>query len=238
MGVAPEAVNMSATLEQPSRVVPMLFNGDRMTQAEFHRVYERMPEDVKAELIEGVVYMASPLGIEHGRRHLHLGTILTLFEVGTPGVQAVDNATVILSGADEPQPDLSLRILPECGGQTRNHGLYIAGAPELIVEVAHSSRAIDLHAKRRAYARYGGIEYLVADLEGERLYWIDLRADQDLTADADGIYRMRTFPGLWIDGRALFAYDVARLTATLNAGLATPEHATFVAALAARRAGG
>jgi Uma2 family endonuclease len=155
----------------------------------------------------------------------------------TPGVRGSDNTTVILGAEDEPQPDLSLRILPEYGGQARTQGLYIAGAPELIVEIAHSSRAIDLHAKRRSYARHGGIEYLVADLEDARLHWIDLQADQDLTADSSGVYRLRTFPGLWIDGPALFAYDVARLTATLNAGLASPEHATFVAALAARRTG-
>jgi Uma2 family endonuclease len=149
----------------------------------------------------------------------------------------VDNSTTILSDDDEPQPDLSLRVLPEFGGQTRTEDNLIVGAPELMVEVAHSSRAIDLHGKRRAYARHGGIEYLVADLEDARLHWIDLRTDRDLAADADGVCRIRTFPGLWIDGPALFAYDIARLTSTLTAGLATPEHAAFVAALAARRPG-
>ena len=237
MVVVPEVTTLSATLQPSPQGLPALYNGDRMTQPEFHRVYERMPGDVKAELVEGVVYTASPVGIEHGRRHLHLGVVLGLYEAATPGVQAVDNSTTVVSDEDEPQPDLSLRVLPECGGQTRTDGNYIAGEPELVVEVAHSRRAIDLHAKRRAYARHGGIEYLVADLEDARLHWIDLRADQDLAADADGVYRIRAFPGLWIDGPALFAYDVARLTATLNAGLATPEHAAFVAALATRRPG-
>jgi Uma2 family endonuclease len=235
MAIARE-VAMSAVLTKVRRD-PLVRNGDRMTQGEFHRLYDRMSEDVKAELVEGVVYMTSPVGLEHGRLHVHLATVLTLYAGSTPGVEVTDNATVILSGEDEPQPDVSLRILPECGGQTRPQGIYIAGAPELIAEVAYSSRAIDLHAKRRAYARHGGIEYLVADLEGERLHWIDLRADQDLTVDPDGVCRIRAFPGLWIDGPALFAYDVARLTGTLSAGLASPEHAAFVAALAARRSG-
>jgi Uma2 family endonuclease len=208
-----------------------------MSQPEFHRAYERTPEHMKAELVEGVVHMASPLSVHHGDAHFALSILLGHYVVATPGVRGTDNATVILGPADEPQPDLSLRILPEFGGQTRVDGRYLAGAPELIVEVAYSSRDIDLGAKRRAYARHGGIEYLVADLEGERLHWIDLRADQDLTADPDGVYRMRTFPGLWIDGPAPFAYDVARLTAALNAGLASPEHVAFVAALAARRSG-
>ncbi|HJZ90085.1 MAG TPA: Uma2 family endonuclease [Gemmataceae bacterium] len=226
---------MSATLQRAARTTPALYNGDRMTQREFHRVYERMPEDVRAELIEGVVYMASPLSVHHGDVHCLLATLLGMYAMATTGVRPTDNATTILGEDDEPQPDLSLRILPEYGGQTRTQDNYIAGAPELIVEVAHSSRAIDLHAKRRAYARHGGIEYLVADLEDARLHWIDLRTDQDLTADPDGVCRMHTFPGLWMDGPALFAYNVARLTATLNAGLASAEHATFVAALAARR---
>ena len=228
---------MSATLRPGSQEAPALRDGERMTQRDFHRAYERTPEDVKAELIEGVVYMASPVGLEHGRRHLHLGLILGLYEAATPGVQAADNSTAILSDTDEPQPDLSLRVLPEYGGQTRVADNLIVGAPELMVEVAHSSRAIDLHAKRRAYSRHGGVEYLVADLESDRLHWIDLRGDQDLAADADGVCRIRTFPGLWIDGPALFAYDLARLTATLSAGLAAPEHAAFVAALSARRNG-
>jgi Uma2 family endonuclease len=196
---------MSATLQPATRQAPALYNGDRMTQREFHRAYEHVAEELKAELVDGVVYMASPVGLEHGRLHVHLGMLLTLYEAATPGVQAADNATVILSASDEPQPDLSLRVLPELGGQTRTQGMYIAGAPELVVEVVHSSRAIDLHAKRRAYARHGGIEYLVADLEGARLHWIDLRADQDLSGDPDGVYRMRAFPGLWIDGPALFS---------------------------------
>lgn len=225
---------MSTTLRPAPPEAATLRHGDRMSQPEFHRAYELTPKHVKAELVEGVVHMASPLSVRHGDAHCLMATVLGMYAAATPGVRPTDNATVILGPADEPQPDLSLRILPEFGGQTRVDGRYLAGAPELIVEVAYSSRDIDLGAKRRAYARHGGIEYLVADLEDARLHWIDLRADRDLRADPDGVYQMRTFPGLWIDGPALFAYDVARLTATLNAGLASPEHATFVAALAAR----
>ena len=41
--------------------VPLLEPGDRLTRAEFERRYEAMPELRKAELIEGVVYMPSPV---------------------------------------------------------------------------------------------------------------------------------------------------------------------------------
>lgn len=40
------------------------------------------------------------------------------------------------------------------------------------------------------------------------------------------------FPGLWLDGHAVREEDLGRLTGTLKAGLATPEHAAFVQRLA------
>lgn len=228
---------MSATLQRTGREIPTLHSGDQMTQPEFHRAYLRMSKSTKAELIEGVVYVASPVGIEHADMHFLFATMLGMYVLATPGVRGADNATTILGEEDEPQPDLSLRILPDFGGQSRTEDNHIVGAPELIAEIAHSSRALDLHTKRSAYRQNGVLEYLVADIEDERLHWFDLRADQELTPDSDGVFRVRTFPGLWIDGAALFAYDLSRLTAALNAGLASPQHVEFVAALATRRTG-
>jgi Uma2 family endonuclease len=206
-----------------------LNNGDRMAQAEFHQLYEQTPEGFKAELIGGIVYVASPLRIRHGKNHLPLGSLFFAYESATPGVECCDNTTVILGDESEPQPDLILRILPEYGGQSRTtEDDYIDGAPELVAEVAFSSRAIDLHAKRDDYRRHGVLEYLVLNLRDRRLHWFDLRADRELTPDADGVYRVQTFPGLWVHGEALLARDSQRLLATLNAGLATPEHGAFV----------
>jgi Uma2 family endonuclease len=222
----------------PPAEVPELHSGDRMTQKEFHRIYTQMPEDFKAELIGGIVYVASPLKIRHGKSHIPLSALFFLYEAQTPGVECCDNTTVILSDEGEPQPDLFLRMLPEYGGQSRTtEDDYVEGAPELIAEVAYSSRAIDLHDKRQEYARFGVLEYLVLNLRDRRLHWFDLRAGTELTPDADGVYRIRTFPGLWIHGEALLARDSQRMLATLNQGLATPEHAAFVQRLANSRRG-
>src|SRR5262249_43328177 len=103
----------------PPPGVPLLENGDRMTQAEFHRRYKACPPHVRAELIGGIVYMTSPLRRPHGNYHLKLGLALELYASGTPGVEAGDNATAILGEESEPQPDLALRILPEYGGRSR-----------------------------------------------------------------------------------------------------------------------
>ncbi|MGA2585164.1 MAG: Uma2 family endonuclease [Tepidisphaeraceae bacterium] len=213
-----------------------LNSGDKMTRAEFHRVYKKMPEDFKAELIGGIVYVASPLSYGHGKAHVSLGMVLGTYEVNTPGVDAGDNATVLLGEDSEPQPDLYLRILPEYGGQSRtNREDYIEGAPELIVEVANSSRAVDLHAKRADYARFGVMEYLVVSLKDDQVHWFDLRSNKPLKADSNGIIRAKTFPGLWLDTRSVLARNLKKMLQVLNEGIASPEHAEFVKSLAARR---
>jgi Uma2 family endonuclease len=216
-----------------------LHTGDKMTREEFHRVYEMMPEHVKAELIGGIVYVASPLSRGHGMNHLPLGSLFFAYEGATPGVESGDNTTVLLGDESEPQPDLYLRIIPECGGQSRtSKDDYVDGAPELIAEIAHSSRSIDLHAKRDDYTRYGVQEYLVLSVRERQLRHFDLRARQEIPPEPDGILRLQTFPGLWVDAQALLVKDHARLMATLQRGLASPEYAAFVKRLAAAHAGG
>ncbi len=213
-----------------------LYSGDRMSREEFHRLYEQTPEDFKAELIGGIVYVASPLRLTHGEPHALLGAVLVAYSSRTLGTQVSDNTTVMLGDDGEPQPDLFLRILPEHGGQSSTTADdYVLGAPELIIELAHSSRAIDLHAKKEMYARYGGREYVVACLREKELRWFDLAAGKDLAADAAGLLRIGVFPGLWINGPTLFANDYSQLMTTLEQGLATPEHAAFVRQLAEHR---
>jgi Uma2 family endonuclease len=225
---------------QPTRITrsaecPELHSGDRMTRAEFHRIYERMPKSFKAELIGGIVYVASPLRLPHGSNHPYLGAVVTAYAGHTPGVEVNDNTTVFLGEEGEPQPDLSLRILPEYGGRSRTTAdEYIEGPPEWISEIAHSSKAIDLHFKKEDYQRNGVLEYLVMCVKEKQLRWFDLQADEEVKPDADGIYRMRSFPGLWIHGQALFARDYQNLMKALAEGLATAEHQAFVQKLASQ----
>ena len=224
------------TINPPAKAPEELHSGDRLTREEFHRIYEQTPEGFRAELVGGIVYLASPLGRRHGTAHPVLSAALAAYQGHTPGVEVGDNTTILLGDEGEPQPDLYLRILPEHGGQSgTTKDDYVEGAPELIAEIAHSSRAIDLHAKRRDYTRYGVLEYLVVNLADEKVHWFDLRADEELAADADGVVRVRTFPGLWIDPAGLLTQDYQRLMKVLAESLATPEHAEFARSLAARR---
>jgi Uma2 family endonuclease len=215
---------------------PGLENGDRLTQPEFHRRYEAMPEDVKAELIGGIVYMASPLKPRHGSAHARLVGCLILYEEATPGVEALDNTTAIMDPENEPQPDAAL-ILSEGGNTWINNEGFLEGAPEFIAEIASTSAAIDLHRKREEYEKAQVHEYMVADMQGKRVYWWKVHRSKyvPLKSGADGIFRSEVFPGLWLDPNALLRLDTRGLLKVLRQGLASRDHAKFVARLARRR---
>lgn len=216
--------------------LPPLHNGDRMTQAEFHGRYQAYPEDMKFELVGGIVYMASPLKWPHGTYHTKLALALTLYEAATPGAECGDNTTTILGEESEPQPDLTLRLAAEAGGQSQiNEEQYVQGPPELLAEVSLSTRSLDMNQKREDYRLAGVVEYLVVCIEEQELHWFHFPSQSELRP-RQGIYRSRIFPGLWIDGAALLARDSNRLIAAVQQGLATAEHARFVKRLQARRA--
>jgi Uma2 family endonuclease len=112
-------MNSADRYTRPPRLPPSLMNGDRLKQPDFHRRYLEYPEDVKIELIGGVVYVASPQRRAHGRYQLLLGRAALTYEDATPGVEVLDNTTTILGEESEPQPDLSLRILSAFQGRSR-----------------------------------------------------------------------------------------------------------------------
>ena len=155
-------------------------------------------------------------------------------------MQGSDNGTVRLDLENEPQPDAFLRIAPECGGQSRNDDEYVAGPPELIAEISVSSVSYDLHDKLRAYQRNGVREYLVWRVWDSAIDWFVLREGpfERLPPTEAGHYQSEVFPGLWLDLAALLRGDVAQVLAVLQQGIASPEHAAFVAGFRPRPASG
>lgn len=224
-----------AHLNDSAGRIPPLVAGDRLTRDEFERRYEAMPEVKKAELIEGIVYMPSPVSnAYHAEPHAHIVTWLGYYAAHTPGVRTGDNATVRLDLDNEPQPDVFLRIEPACGGQTSDtEEGYIEGAPELVAEVTASSAAYDLHVKKTVYRRNGVREYVVWRTLDCEVDWFVLRGGsyERLTPDRDGIFRSRVYPGLWLHVERLLAGDMKGVLETLGEGIASAEHAAFVAKL-------
>jgi Uma2 family endonuclease len=205
-----------------------------LSRDEFERRYEAMPHVKKAELIEGVVYMPSPVSSkEHGDPHFVTVTWLGVYSAKTPGVEGSDNATIKLDWDNEPQPDAHLRIPQDLGGQTRLVGKYLEGPPELALEVAASSASYDLHEKLNAYRRSGIREYLVWRVLDKSIDWFVLRGGQyeRLSPGADGIYRSEVFPGLWLDAAALIRRDLGKVLDVLQSGLTSDEHTHFVESL-------
>lgn len=196
-----------------------LENGESMHSREFLRRYERMPQVKKAELVEGVVYMGSPVSVRHARPDALIQGWLVAYASRHPETEALPNATVILDAENTVQPDALLRRLTEHGGLTRvNEDGYLLGPPELVVEVAATSSSIDWRDKRRAYCRNGVREYLVWLVAETRIEWFCLEGDdyRPQPPDAHGLLQSRVFPGLRLPVASALAGDVAAVLGALS----------------------
>jgi Uma2 family endonuclease len=226
----------TAQVQEIEKETPPLKHGQRLSREEFERRYEAIPHIKKAELIQGVVYMPSPVRAIHGKPHAHMMTWLGVYCAATPNVELMDNTTVRLEGDNELQPDALLRIDEAVGGNSRiSEDDYVEGAPELIVEIAATSADYDLHEKFEVYQRSGVKEYIVWRTQEEELDWFRLVEGQyaRLTPDAEGIIESQIFPGLRLNAAALLRGDLAMALSELQRGLQTAEHAAFAKQLSA-----
>ena len=216
-------------------IIPWLENGDRLTRDEFHRRYEAMPKNVKAELIKGVVYMASPVRVKnHGEPHSLIMSCLGLYFMSTKGVKLLDNTTFIVNEFYEPQPDCILRIEEDFGGKSWiNDDDYLEGSPELTVEIAASTASYDMHDKLEMYQEKGVQEYIVWRVLDNQIDWFSLENGkyQRLSADKQGIIESKVFIGLRLNIKALLNHDLTQVLQDLQAGISAKSHKEFVKSL-------
>jgi hypothetical protein len=209
---------------------PLLFApGDRMSREDFLARWDQMPALKRAELIDGIVYMPSPLSFAHGRLDVQMHTLLGVYAARTRVCEAVSNASwLMLQSA--PQPDAALLLLPQFGGSTRTVNKLASGVPELVVEVCLSSRSYDLGPKLALYQRAGVQEYIAVLLEEQRVEWRALTSGSYQLMDhhENGVFRSEAFPGLWLDEPALWAGDSSRMLEVLDSGLASDECQQFL----------
>jgi Uma2 family endonuclease len=209
-----------------------LENGDRLSRNEFERRYTESLDIKKAELIEGVVYVASPLRFQrHAEPHAKLMIWLGNYQIYTPGIKLGIEPTIRLDQDNEPQPDGVLLIDESLGGKSRiTDDDYIEGAPELVAEIATSSAAYDLYDKKKAYKRNGIQEYIVWQSLENKLDWFGLHDSEYilLQPDVEGIIKSQVMPGLWLSVTALLAGDMVKVLEVLQTGLNSPEHTEFL----------
>ena len=223
--------NPPADPSESKGAIPPLKDGDRLTREEFERRYDAMSNVRKAELIDGVVHVPSPV-----RQRRHSAPQFTLigwlfnYRARTPGLEGGDNPSLRLDLGSMPQPDCLLFISPEYGGQAKiDEDDYLSGGPYLVAEIAASSAHHDVNVKFELYKRHGVREYLVWRVIDREIDWFVLREGQfeKLSPDNDGILRSTIFPGLWLAPGALLNDDCATLLDVLQRGLESPEHAAF-----------
>jgi Uma2 family endonuclease len=219
--------------------IPPLRDGDRLTRDEFERRYDAMPNLRKAELIEGVVHVPSPVRQRHhSAPHFCLNGWLFNYQARTPGVEGGVNPSVRLDLGNMPQPDCLLFVSPEFGGHAKvDEDDYVSGSPDFVAEVAASTAHYDRTGKLEVYRKHGVREYLVWRVNDQEIDWFVLREGryEKLSPDQDGILRSTIFPGLWLDPTAPLSDDRDTLLEVLERGLNSPDHAAFTAQLRARR---
>ena len=227
----------TATPIIPPLTIPPLESGDKLTRTEFERRYQAMADVKKAELIEGVVYVASPLRLKsHGEPHAYIIGWLATYKAATPGVGLADNTTVRLDADNEPQPDALLRL--ETNGQSCiSDDDYVEGAPELIVEIAASSASYDLHEKLKVYRRNQVQEYLVWRVYDCQFDWFRLNKGEyiQLEPNINGIIVSQVFPGLWLDKTALLTGNLAKVLTVVQQGLVSQDYQIFKQQLTKRK---
>ena len=206
------------------KTIPSLENGDRLTRDEFERRYTAMPYQKKgsnqAELIEGIVYMASPLRFEsHAKPHGNIIGWLWNYQIATERVTLGVEPTVRIDLDNEFQPD-AVMFIPGRGASITEDD-YIEGAPELVVEIAASTVSIDLHDKKAAYRRNGVQEYIVWRTLDREIDWFSLQNGEyvRLELDEKGIIKSQVFPGLWLAVESMLSGSMADVLVVLRSGL-------------------
>ena len=198
---------------------PPLESGDVLDASEYWRRYCATPEKLKAERINGKVYIMSPLrAVHHGNSHFLLAHWIATCAIHDPTLIGSDNATIRLNTDNDPQPDLCLLRVD---GQTHfDEEGYIIGAPAMIVEIAGSSASYDFGEKRDVYEAAGVGEYLVFEtIEGRIDSW-RLESGRFVAVQPDGgIYKSVLFPGLWLDADALRSANAPKFIETLQRGM-------------------
>jgi Uma2 family endonuclease len=177
---------------------------DLLTVKDF---YALVPDGQKADLIDGVIYMASP-------DSSHASNLISFVQFLLRGFVAARKVGGIVSGSrwafrlakrSAPEPDVAY-VAPERRHLIRYGG--VRGAPDIAVEVvSRDSIDRDYRLKWRKYQSAGVREYWIIDPVQDKLTFLLLNNGRYRRVPLEGknIFRSEVLPGFWLDRRWLLA---------------------------------
>jgi Uma2 family endonuclease len=194
---------------------------DLISVEEFYRL---VPDGQKADLIEGVIYMASPDSLRANELTLFISWLFKGFiEVrGIGGKVVFSRYACRLSESSAPEPDVAY-VRPERVGLVESGGMR--GGPDIAVEVvSRESRHRDYDDTRRLYEEAGVAEYWIIDPVQQRVEFLVLEEDRYRLAplEQNRLFRSRALSGFWIDVDWLLADPLPAATRCLEAILGQP----------------
>ena len=178
-----------------------------------------VPDGQKADLIDGVIYIAPPDSL---RANDLTGFVYRLFEGfvearGFGGKVFFSRYACRLSEFRAPEPDVGY-VCAERVALAEHGGLR--GAPDIAVEVvSRESRHRDYDDKRRIYEEAGVSEYWIVDPIQHRVEFLVLEEGRYRLAplEENRLFRSRALPGFWIDVDWLLADPLPPATRCLEA---------------------
>ncbi len=190
-------------------------------QVTFEEFCALIREDQKADLINGVIHMASPPTFEHEDLFGFLLMLLRGYvREKELGHVLGSRAAMKLSEFNAPEPDLMF-VSKEKLAQSKGKALF--GAADLVVEiVSPGSRRLDLTEKKEIYAEHGVREYWAIDpFRQTAFFWENVEGVwQDIPVDETGVVRSVAIPGFWLRVDWLFAPEFPSERAALEKILA------------------
>jgi Uma2 family endonuclease len=186
----------------------------------FDEFYERVREDQKADLIEGVIHMASPESVDGNELVGWVLWLLTGFvDERDLGKVYFERVAFRLGEHRGPEPDIAF----VCNDRLhlRHYG-YFDGPPDLAMEfVSPESVERDYEHKRRLYLDSGMPEYWIIDETLNEVTLLRLAAGVYAKAEPeDGRYTSRVVPGFYLRPEWLWATPLPKKAPLLAAMLA------------------
>jgi Uma2 family endonuclease len=160
-----------------------------------------IPDGQKADLIDGVIYVASPDSKRANEINSLLDSLLRMYVSAKQlGQVYISRFAFQLSEITAPEPDLAY-VSPERMQLVRDGRMD--GGPDIAVEiVTRDSRDRDYIEKRRKYEGAGVGEYWIIDTIQRRAEFLRLGEDGRYSLarlEENRIFRSRVIPGFWLN---------------------------------------